>query len=158
MTVFYGLFKSNEDVLSAFKIDASELDGCDILFAGYIIGGDYGEAQVLFKKDGDLFLVDAWHHKSKDLAGRWYPFKTSARVLLAWPRGVSAFPEICKEICKSMTCEERFAKKELLEALCVLKGEGDTEKAHIVADTLLLEYIGDNDIIRAFDDIGKWHA
>jgi hypothetical protein len=39
-----------------------------------------------------------------------------------------------------------------------LQDEHDTEKAHIEADKLLIEYINDKDIKDAFDGIHKWYS
>jgi hypothetical protein len=45
-------------------------------------------------------------------------------------------------------------RKQLLEALEDL----DKETDHEAADCLLIEYIGDAEIKRAFDSIAKWYA
>lgn len=48
-------------------------------------------------------------------------------------------------------------KAELIAKLreCV---EWDEETAHLHADSALLEFIGDKEITRAFDNIKKWYA
>lgn len=38
------------------------------------------------------------------------------------------------------------------------KGNDDTELSHIDADNLLLDYINDEDIKKAFDELIKWYA
>jgi len=53
----------------------------------------------------------------------------------------------------------RLNREELLTRLWLLGGDGgDKEADHLMADTLLLEYIGDTEITEAFDAIGKWYA
>ena len=47
----------------------------------------------------------------------------------------------------------------LLTLLRTLGGDdGDKEADHSMADSLLLEYIGDPEITKAFDAIEKWYA
>ncbi len=49
-------------------------------------------------------------------------------------------------------------KQELLEALAKCQKNLDAEERHIVADELLLDYIDDEEIARAFCAINKWYA
>lgn len=51
-------------------------------------------------------------------------------------------------------------KNELLEKLIALQvlEKSDTCQAHINADKLLLEFIGDERIATAFWKVAKWHA
>lgn len=46
---------------------------------------------------------------------------------------------------------------ELIEELDKLK-EDDPETAHINADRLLLKFINDNRVTKAFDKIEKWYS
>lgn len=52
------------------------------------------------------------------------------------------------------------SRDELLARLLALaaKADDDPEHAHIDADDLLLEYIGDLEITQAFHSIEKWYA
>ena len=47
-------------------------------------------------------------------------------------------------------------KEEIIKKLQELRG--DEEEQHIKADQLLLEYINDVDISRAFEEIKKWYS
>ena len=49
-------------------------------------------------------------------------------------------------------------KEELIEKLKKCEEDGDTESAHVEADDLLIEYINDPDIRKAYNDIGKWYS
>ena len=49
-------------------------------------------------------------------------------------------------------------KKELINAFKLLQKFTDIERAHIEADELLLEYIGDEDIANEYNEIEKWYA
>lgn len=51
-----------------------------------------------------------------------------------------------------------MTKEELIKKLFDLTFYYDLEKAHIEADILLLEYINDEEITKAFNDIDKWYA
>jgi hypothetical protein len=51
-----------------------------------------------------------------------------------------------------------MTKQDLLIRLKELQGYSDLEDAHIHADSALLEYIGDDEITKAFRDIEKWYA
>ena len=51
-----------------------------------------------------------------------------------------------------------MTRDELLAALWELAGEGDYERGHARADSLLLEFINDHDVTEAYDKIGKWYA
>jgi hypothetical protein len=50
-----------------------------------------------------------------------------------------------------------MSKEELIKQLELLK-KYDQEYAHVRADELLLEYIGDYEIMQAFEAIEKWYA
>ena len=51
-----------------------------------------------------------------------------------------------------------MTKEELISGLKAIKDKFDTEEGHVEADQLLLEYINDEDIASAFNDIEKWYA
>ena len=48
--------------------------------------------------------------------------------------------------------------KELIDKLKLLNNNGDEEINHIDADNLLLEYINNPEVTKAFHDIKKWYA
>ncbi len=50
-----------------------------------------------------------------------------------------------------------MTKEELINLLNALLGD-DPEGEHRKADELLLDYIGDEDIRKAFDEIEKWYS
>ena len=54
-----------------------------------------------------------------------------------------------------MTKEDLIKK---LEYIAKPKLSSDTEVDHIDADNLILEYINDNDIAEAYNNIRKWYA
>jgi hypothetical protein len=49
-------------------------------------------------------------------------------------------------------------KDKLLKNLEILQKDSDLERAHIMADQLLLLYIADSEITDAFEKIEKWYA
>lgn len=49
-------------------------------------------------------------------------------------------------------------KQELIEKLKELHSSVDYEIAHIEADNLLIEYINDEDIMKAFEQVPRWYA
>ena len=51
-----------------------------------------------------------------------------------------------------------MTKDELLKKLEDLRTSGDVETAHHGADQLLLGYIDDQDIEKAYDKVRKWYA
>ena len=60
-----------------------------------------------------------------------------------------------------MTKEELIQKlNEISTRKCVIMGieTVDKEYNHIDADNLLLEYINDTDVTKAFNNIKKWYA
>lgn len=56
------------------------------------------------------------------------------------------------------TVDRQMTRDEALEKLRALHGPGDEEINHAVADQILLAFIGDAEIIEAFDAIRKWYA
>jgi len=53
---------------------------------------------------------------------------------------------------------EKMTKKQLIKNLQELHGKVDEEIAHGTADDLLLEYINDKEVKKAFNLIDKWYA
>lgn len=51
-----------------------------------------------------------------------------------------------------------MSKKDLIKQLQEVKDFGDTENAHIEADDLIIEYINDPEIKKAYEEIDKWYA
>jgi hypothetical protein len=51
-----------------------------------------------------------------------------------------------------------MTKEQLLIELKNLLNSNDAEQAHVLADRLLLEYINDTEITKAFQIIEKWYA
>jgi hypothetical protein len=52
-----------------------------------------------------------------------------------------------------------MTKEELIKRLKDNQGgNGDTEAQHFSADTLLIEYINDEDITREYDLVPKWYS
>lgn len=54
--------------------------------------------------------------------------------------------------------KQKITKEELLQRLRELLTSDDTEAAHSEADQLLIDYIGDKDIAKAFDKLEKWYG
>jgi hypothetical protein len=57
-----------------------------------------------------------------------------------------------------MGSEMSITRDELLTYLIELQSNGDNEVAHAYADSALLDYINDEAIENAFNDIDKWYA
>lgn len=51
-----------------------------------------------------------------------------------------------------------MTKEELLVELKKYNNDGDIEDNHMNADSLLLKFINDEDIRKAYDKIHKWYA
>ena len=51
-----------------------------------------------------------------------------------------------------------MTKEELITELKRANKNLDTECAHLKADDLLIEYIGDEDIKKAYGKVEKWYA
>ncbi|MCK9556366.1 hypothetical protein M0R36_11250 [bacterium] len=51
-----------------------------------------------------------------------------------------------------------MTKDELIKRLNEIKDEGGGEGGHMEADDLLLEYINDPDISKAFNEIERWYS
>lgn len=74
-------FKSNEDILEQYSIDAKELEGATIHLAWYGYGSYCGSSFVIFEKDGKLFEVNASHCSCNGLEGKWDPEETTWEAL-----------------------------------------------------------------------------
>lgn len=51
-----------------------------------------------------------------------------------------------------------MVKKELIEKLTLLHQSGDPERAHSMADDMLLDYINDPEIKAAFEEVPRWYS
>lgn len=51
-----------------------------------------------------------------------------------------------------------MTKQELLEKLHAAHTEFDQEGGHVYADRALIEYINDEDVKKAYEEIPKWYA
>lgn len=51
-----------------------------------------------------------------------------------------------------------MTEKELIDKLNELNDKYDTETAHAEADRLLLNYINNDNITKAFDKVNKWYS
>lgn len=53
----------------------------------------------------------------------------------------------------------KLTKQQLKDKLSLLGvTDGDPEASHSEADKALLDYIGDKEVTKLFDDIKKWYA
>lgn len=83
MRTYFGKWTSKEDMIESFRISPSQLDGFEILAAGYDDIGSYeAVAFVLARKDGKLFEVNAYHCSCHGLEQEWKPEETTAEVVL----------------------------------------------------------------------------
>lgn len=87
MAIYSGSFGSLDEVIHAFSLESSDLDGVEILYAEYERddGGYEGYAFVLFKKDGLLYEVNASHCSCNGLEEQWQPSLTTVDALLMRP-------------------------------------------------------------------------
>lgn len=81
MTKFCEGFSNIEDIIKEFEITMENLEGCEILYAAYETGMCDGSALVLFKKNDELFVVEASHCSCYGLEGQWDPVLTNEVVL-----------------------------------------------------------------------------
>lgn len=66
------------------KVEAALADPryqVEVLLASYAQGGYEGDAFVLFRKDGQLFEVNAGHCSCHNLEGQWEPESTTVEAL-----------------------------------------------------------------------------
>lgn len=54
--------------------------------------------------------------------------------------------------------KKKMTKEELIQRLREIKNNSDKEMGHMEADSLLLDYIGDDEIAAAYESISKWYA
>lgn len=54
--------------------------------------------------------------------------------------------------------DSRTKRMNLIRRLKKLQSSSDIEVAHIEADRLLIEYIGDKAIAKAFEDVPRWYS
>ena len=81
MTVFNEDFESLEDIKKQYQITDADLDGVEVLYAGYQTGCYDGRSLVLFKKDDKLYVVDGAHCSCYGLEGQWDPTETTPAAL-----------------------------------------------------------------------------
>ena len=80
MTMYYGWFDGQDDMVNAFKVGPDALHGCEVLFAAY--DGDYdGEALVVYRQDGVLYEVNGSHCSCYGLEDQWEPEEASVAAL-----------------------------------------------------------------------------
>jgi hypothetical protein len=56
------------------------------------------------------------------------------------------------------TIKPKLTIEELIKQLKALQGGFDKEASHMQADQLLLEFIDNEDVSKAFENIDKWYA
>lgn len=69
---YFGQFKTVDDIHAEFSGEADVTDE-EVLLAVYVDGGYSGTAGVIFKRNGNLFEVEADHCSCNDLTGQWDP-------------------------------------------------------------------------------------
>lgn len=74
-------FNSIEDIKREYRINDSDLEGVNILYAIYKTGAYEGESFVLFEKDNKLFIVNYCHCSCYGLAGGWHPVEITPESL-----------------------------------------------------------------------------
>jgi hypothetical protein len=62
-----------------------DLDGADILFARYCYEDYSGDAQVIFRKDGQLYESTGSHCSCNGLEGQWNAVEVTAEALAIRP-------------------------------------------------------------------------
>jgi len=95
MNIYFGEFKSEEDVMQNFEITSEQLEGVEILYATYY-GGYDGEAHVIFRKDDKLYEVNGSHCSCYGLEGQWKPEETTVAALLFRPNVADDAKEILR--------------------------------------------------------------
>lgn len=104
MKVYFGLFKSLDDVCREFNVNASELQDADIIYASYDQADYEGEAHVIFVKNGLIFEVNGSHCSCNGLEECWVPEETEAIALLKQPRVSKDAQNNIKEYYKNLMC------------------------------------------------------
>jgi hypothetical protein len=74
-------FDDQADVLKQFEEPAAALDGAELLYACYESYGYDGSAIVVFRKDGELFLVSGGHCSCYGLSDEWSAEPTTLEAL-----------------------------------------------------------------------------
>jgi hypothetical protein len=74
-------FDDQADVLEQFEEPAAALDGAELLYACYESYGYDGSAIVVFRKDGELFLVSGGHCSCDSLSDQWSAEPTTLEAL-----------------------------------------------------------------------------
>jgi hypothetical protein len=72
-----------DGMLLDFSIDASALDGAEVLLASYTYEDYEGSAFVLFRRGGVLYEVHGSHCSCYGLEGQWDPEATDEATLRA---------------------------------------------------------------------------
>jgi hypothetical protein len=78
MSVYFDIFSNWGDVQNNFDMSEPEPD---VLFAAYEYENYSGEALVLFKRDGDLWMVEAGHCSCYGLEEMWDPEQATPQQL-----------------------------------------------------------------------------
>jgi hypothetical protein len=78
--MYYGLFKTQDDICSYFQISSEDLKGCKILFAAYECEYE-GEALVVFRHKRKLYEVNGSHCSCYGLEDQWTPELTNVEAL-----------------------------------------------------------------------------
>ena len=94
MKVYFDMFESREDMMRNFMISEKELDGIDILYAEY----DGECAQVIFRKDNNIYEVNGSHCSCHGLEDQWTPEPTTVKALLARPNVAEAAKEVLRNL------------------------------------------------------------
>lgn len=81
MTMFVGDFDGLSDLKEQYRITDEDLQGVEILYAGYQGGCWDGRALVLFKKNNTFYVVDSSHCSCFDLEDQWSPIETNEAAL-----------------------------------------------------------------------------
>lgn len=79
--MYLGNVENKEDIAREFQIEATELDGCKIIFAAYTYEDYSGSALVIYQKGDKLYEVNGSHCSCNGLEGQWEPEETSFEVL-----------------------------------------------------------------------------
>jgi len=97
-------------VVGEFAINASYLDGANILVASYTQACYEGDAFVLFERGGRLYEVHGSHCSCYGLEGQWKPEEVEADVLRA-------------RLTKGTYGEENDVKEHVFKALDALESQ-----------------------------------
>lgn len=92
--VYFDDFSSIDDVVNSFaQYDQgdpdqirSDLEGAEVLFAFYGHESYDGQALVVFRRGGELFMVEGGHCSCHGLEGQWAPSRVVPKVLATTSR------------------------------------------------------------------------